>query len=118
LLFVNFISETAGDYVSVTIDATDAPFKDLKVSYDAAIPPGTKVTPFYSLDKGKNWVELKNPKITPQSAEFSRYEFTATNVAPANNLAKSLKFKLELRADNRFVRPRVRRFTGVFKDDI
>lgn len=118
LLFVNFISETAGDYVSVTIDATDAPFKDLKVSYDAAIPPGTKVTPFYSLDKGENWIELKNPKITPQSAEFSRYEFTATNVAPASNLAKSLKFKLELRADNRFVRPRVRRFTGVFKDDI
>lgn len=119
LLFVNFISETAGDYVSVNIDATSAPFNTVTVSYDAATPTGTSVTPYYSTDKGQTWVEFdKLTDVQRQSAEYSRYTFTKQVAGSGQKLQTQIKFKLELRADNRFVRPRVRRFTGVFKDEI
>lgn len=117
LLFVNFVSETTGDYVTRNIDTTAAPYNTLTVSYDAATPTGTKVTPKYSTDGGQTWKAFTvTPTMVTQSAEFSRVTYSQRISTTAVN--KQVKFKLELRADNRFVRPRVRRFTSVFKDEI
>ena len=120
LLFVNFISETEGDYVSVNIDAAETSFNSVTMSYDASTPTGTTVTPKYSLDGGQSWVGFTDkPTVVNQSAEFNRYTYSVKGVKTAEGkVPTQIKFKLELRADNRFVRPRVRRFTGVFKDEI
>jgi hypothetical protein len=117
LLFVNFISETSGDYVSLNIDASTAPFNTVTVAYDANIPTGTSVTPKYSLDGGQTYLPFDvEPTVTKQSAEFSRFTYSKRVSSTAVN--KQLKIKLELRAENRFVRPRARRLTAVFKDEV
>lgn len=117
LMFVNFISQTSGDYVSLNIDSTDAPFNTLTLSYDATLPTGTTITPKYSLDGGTTWKTFTAAAtVTKQSAEFSRYTYNQRVSSTAVN--KQLKLKLEMRADNRFVRPRARRLTAVFKDEV
>jgi hypothetical protein len=117
LLFVSFISETEGDYVSLNIDASESPYNKLTVAFDAHTPSGTTVTPKYSTDGGQTWKSFTaTPTVTRQSAEFSRYTFTEQVSSTAVNT--QLKVKLELRADNRFVRPRARRLTAVFKDEV
>jgi hypothetical protein len=117
LLFVNFVSQTAGDYVTKTINSADAPFNTITVAYDATTPTGTTVTPKYSLDGGQTWKAFTvAPTVSRQSAEYSRYTYTEKVSTAATNT--SLKIKLELRAENRFVRPRVRRLTTVFKDEL
>ncbi|QIA28519.1 tail fiber protein [Phage f2b1] len=116
LMFINFISETAGDYVSLNIDSTDAPFNTLTLSYDSTEPTGTKITPKYSLDGGTTWKTFTaTDVVTKQSAEYSRHTFTEK---VSTGLSTQLKVKLELRADNRFVRPRARRLTAVFKNEV
>lgn len=117
ILFVNFISEVVGDYVSLNVDASEAPFNNIKLSYDAHLPGGTYVKPFYSVDGGATWKPFVSvPKTSRMSAEYTRYMYDERVSSTAIN--RQVKFKLELRADNRFVRPRVRRLTTVFKDEI
>ncbi|QIW88700.1 tail fiber protein [Bacillus phage P59] len=117
LMFVSFISETEGDYVSRNIDASESPFNTVTVSFDAHTPSGTTVTPMYSLDGGQTYEGFTEaPVVTKQSAEFNRYTFNERVSSTAIN--EQLKIKLELRADNRFVRPRARRLTAVFKDEV
>jgi hypothetical protein len=58
LLFVNFISETDGDYVSLNIDTTDAPYNTITMAYDVNLPAGCTVTPYYSTDGGTTWVNM------------------------------------------------------------
>ena len=116
LMFVNFISATEGDYVSKNIDTSEAPYNTIKVAYDAFTPPGTSVTPYYSTDKGQTWKEFTGvPNVRRQSAEYARYEFYERVSSLANN--KDLKFKLTLKSETRFKRPRVRRLTATFKDE-
>lgn len=117
LLFVNFVSATTGDYVTKTIDQTDAPFNKLTLSYDVAAPSGSHVTPYYSLDGGATWKPLvSTPTTSKSSAEFTRYTFVETVSASATNT--SIKLKLTLTGDNRFVRPRVKRLTALTTDAI
>jgi Domain of unknown function (DUF4815) len=117
LLFVNFISETEGDYVSLNIDASESPFNTLTMSFDVAAPSGSSITPKYSLDGGQTWKTFTGtPTVARQSAEYSRY--TYSNRVSSTAINEQLKLKLELRADNRFVRPRARRLTAVFKDEV
>jgi Domain of unknown function (DUF4815) len=117
LLFVNFVSETSGDYVSLNIDASESPYNTLTMAFDVAAPSGTKVTPKFSTDGGQTWKTFSAaPTVSRQSAEFSRYTYSQRVSSTAINT--QLKMKLELRADNRFVRPRARRFTAVFKEEV
>lgn len=117
LLFVNFVSQTAADYVTLNIDSEEAPFNNLRISYDAHLPGGATVTPYYSLDGGTTWQKFNVEPVTSRvSAEYTRYTFEKrVSNDPTNT---QVRFKLELRAENRFARPRVRRFTAVFKDVI
>ena len=117
ILFVNFVSETSGDYVTRNINSSESPYNTLTVSYDLSAPSGTKVTPKYSTDGGLTYKSFtSDPQVSRQSAEYSRVTFNQRVSSGATNT--QLKLKLELRADNRFVRPRVRRLTAVFKDEV
>jgi hypothetical protein len=117
LMFVNFISNTSGDYVTLNINSEEAAFNNVKVAYDAALPQGTAVKPLYSLDGGTTWTDFTvTPDVSSVSAEYSRYVYDERiSTDPTNT---QVKFKLELTAENRFVRPRVRKFTALFKDEI
>ena len=115
LLFVNFISETDGDYASLNIDTTAAPYNHLTMAYDANLPGGCTVTPYYSTDGGTTWVQVTDtPSTQSVDSDFTRYTFTHT--ASSSVTFNQIKFKLHLHAPNRFTRPRVRRFTCLFKD--
>lgn len=114
LLFVNFISQTDGDYVTLNIDTSSAPYNTVTMAYDANLPAGTTVTPYYSTDGGTTWVAYTEaPTTSPVSADYTRYSYT--HQLSTTQTYNEVKFKLSLHADNRFVRPRVRRFTAVFK---
>jgi hypothetical protein len=84
------------------------------MAYDANLPAGTTVTPYYSTDGGTTWVAYTEaPTTSPVSADYTRYSYT--HQLSTTQTYNEVKFKLSLHADNRFVRPRVRRFTAVFK---
>src|SRR5690606_23679684 len=112
-----FVSETTADYVTKTIDQTEAPFNTITMSYDVHTPIGTKVTPYYSLDGGQTWKTFtQQPTKTQRSAEFARLTFVErVTPSPVNT---SIKYKLTLEGDNRFVRPRVRKLTTLTTDAI
>lgn len=117
LLFVNFVSATKGEYVSKTVDQSVSPFNQITLSYDSAAPAGTRVKPYYSLDQGATWKEFtKAPTTTKRSAEFTRFTFVEKVADSAREI--SVKYKLVLEGDNRFVRPRVRQLTGLTTDAI
>lgn len=116
LLFVNFVSETSGDYVTLTIDQSEAPFNTITLSYDVDTPSGTTVTPYYSTDGGQTWKKfVSTPTSTVVTSEFNRLTYVETTNT-GSTTSTSLKIKLHLNADNRFVRPRVRRLTVLTKD--
>ncbi|ALA07778.1 putative adsorption associated tail protein [Bacillus phage BC01] len=117
LLFVNFVSATKGEYVSKTVDQRVSPFNTVTISYDSAAPAGTRVKPYYSLDQGATWKECKStPSTAQRSAEFTRYTFVEKVANQATEI--SIKYKLVLEGDNRFLRPRVRQFTGMTTEAI
>lgn len=116
LLFVNFVSETDGDYVTLTIDQSEAPFNTITLAYDVDTPSGTSVTPRYSTDGGQNWLPFSaTPTSSVVSSEFNRMTYVQTTNT-GTTTSTSLKIKLSLHAENRFVRPRVRRLTVLSKD--
>ncbi|AMW61859.1 tail fiber protein [Bacillus phage Vinny] len=116
LLFVNFVSATEGKYTTRTIDQKDAPFNTIIIEYSEAAPAGTSVTPQYSLNGGTNWVDfnLKNKKTAPDTAEFTRISITET----VGNNQTSVKYRLLLKGDNRFLRPRVKKLTALNRTSI
>ncbi|AXQ67771.1 hypothetical protein KIOSHI_111 [Bacillus phage Kioshi] len=115
LLFVNFVSATKGEYVSKTVDQSTSPFNTVTVSFDAATPAGSRVKAYYSLDKGATWIQCTKVTTAPRTAEFTRYTYVE-KTAVGNQI--SVKYKLVLEGDNRFVRPRVRQLTGLTTDAI
>ncbi|ANY29402.1 putative adsorption associated tail protein [Bacillus phage PK16] len=117
LLFVNFVSATKGDYVTKTVDQSEALFNQITMSYSVAAPAGTRVKPYYSLDQGATWKEFKaTPTATKQSGEFMRYTYVERVSQTAVN--RFVKYKLVLEGDNRFLRPRVKQFTALTTDAI
>lgn len=115
LMFVNFIAATEGDYVSKNVNASESPFDTIKMDYDAFLPPGTSITPYYSVDRGETWVELKDPEISRQSSEYARYSFRKKISSSPTN--ENLKVKLTLKSETRFRRPRARRLVTTFRDE-
>lgn len=117
LLFTNFISETDGDYVCLNIDTSAAPYNTITMAYDANLPSGCTVTPYYSTDGGTTWVDMTQgvtPTTLSVDSDFTRY--TYVKQLSTTTTYNQVKFKLHLHAPNRFYRPRVRRFTCLFKD--
>ncbi|ARQ95015.1 tail protein [Bacillus phage Flapjack] len=117
LLFVNFVSATSGKYTTKTIDQTDAPFDTITMAYSEAKPAGTRVKPQYSLNGGQTWIDFKvTPTSVKESQEFNRITYAEKVSSAATN--KSVKYRLILEGDNRFLRPRVKKLTAVTKQTV
>ena len=117
LLFVNFVSATSGKYTTKTIDQTDAKFDTITMSYSEAKPAGTRVKPQYSLNGGQLWKDFTvTPSVVKESQEFNRITYTEKVTSAATNT--SVKYRLILEGDNRFLRPRVKKLTAVTKQTV
>ena len=114
IVFTSFLTALSGSYVSRTIDASEAPFNQLKLSYEAFIPANTTVKPRYSTDGGTVWVDFKTSATTAvKSNEMTQYTFNE-KISPAGEF-KSIKFRLDLTTQNSFQRPRIRRLMTNFQ---
>lgn len=120
LSLVTFLTELDGSYISRTIDMSLAKFNYLKVEYQAAIPEGSSMEAYYSLDGGSNWIKLDvtNPKTvdreyTDYTCEKLLHDQTKGDMA----LEKSIKFRLHLHSKEGFIRPRVRRLSSTMHEE-
>lgn len=110
IMFVGFLTELKGDWLSRTIDQTEAPFNTIWVSYEAFTPNGSTVTPQYSLDEGETWNDFSNSAtVTKANNEFKRYVLEET-VGEGIETYDTIKYRLNLESKNSFTRPRARRF--------
>lgn len=115
IVFTTFLTALSGSYVSRTIDATDAPFNHLRMSYDAFIPANTQVKPRFSVDGGTTWRDFTTqPTTSQQSNEFTRYVYEEKVTEDTSGL-KSIKFRLDLTTQNSFQRPRVKHLMTNFR---
>lgn len=114
IVFTAFLTALSGSYVSRTIDATEAPFNQIKLSYEAFTPANTTVKPRYSTDGGTVWNDFTVSATTAKkSNEMTQYTFDE-KVSPASEF-KSIKFRLDLTTQNSFQRPRIRRLMTNFQ---
>ena len=110
---VCFTEKATGNYVSRQV-VMEQDFDEISLSYEAAIPSGTKVTPQFSTDD-VNWQDFDNkdaPDTTIISTEFTRYEFKKSSL-PAGTYNYRVKIKLE--SENPLVRPRVRKLMSILR---
>ena len=120
------LTKNSGSYIGVnTTQPTDssdsggASFDHVKMQYDAEIPDGCKVTPYYSIDGGQSWKTLSNDgtsEATPKSVQnvgikYKRYIFEADvpGVTDKYHCATQFKAKLKLDAPNNFTTPTVKK---------
>lgn len=124
--FKGLLTKNSGSYIGVnTTQPTDssgsggASFDHVKMQYDAEIPDGCKVTPYYSIDGGQSWKTLNNDgtsEATPKSVQnvgikYKRYIFEADvpGVTDKYHCATQFKAKLKLDAPNNFTTPTVKK---------
>lgn len=110
---VCFTEKSKGAYVSRRV-VMEQDFDEIALSFEAAIPSGTKVTPKYSLDD-VSWQEFENqgePTVTVISDEFNRYEYKKTSLPVGT---RNYRVKLEMESENPIVRPRVRRLMSILR---
>ncbi len=127
LLFVNFVSRQKATYTTLNTEQPDAPFDTLTLSYSASLPSNTKVTPYVQLDNALNadgsfkWIQIPDKflKVEPDNQEFNRFIYTVNldtdldgKKETDKKTYKSIRYKLELNAPNRLVRPRVKKLTA------
>lgn len=130
LSLVGILTGTEGHYYSVNLDESDstAQFSHVKIQYDAYLPNGTSVTPYYSVDDGNTWYTLStngtSPSIPTSTTQISSYytryvyEGTVPTAVSINNLAKQIKIKLVLKANTNFIVPTVRQLTSLMSNTL
>ncbi|AHZ10693.1 tail protein [Bacillus phage Megatron] len=127
LLFVNFVSKQKATYTSLNTEQPEAPFDTLTLAYSASLPSNTKVTPYVQLDSALNadgsfkWIQIPDTylKVEPDNQEFNRFVYTVNldtqldgKPESEKKTYKAIRYKLELTAPNRLVRPRVKKLTA------
>lgn len=129
LSLAGMLTGTEGKYYSVNMDESDsdAQFNHVKVQFDAYVPTGTSVTPYYSVDGGNNYYTLEDdgtsastPTATTQlSSSWTRYtyECSVPSATDINHYAKQFKVYLDLKASTNFVIPAVRQLTALLSVD-
>lgn len=125
LSLAGILTGTEAHYYSVNNDESDsdAQFSHVKMQFDAYIPTGTSVTPYYSVDGGSTYYTLSTngtdtavpTSQTKLSSYYTRYIYNGTvpTATDINHYAKQVKFKLVLKATTNFVVPIVRQLTAL-----
>lgn len=120
ITFKGLLTRSSGSYISTnTNQPGTAQFDHVKMQFDAEIPNGCKVTPYYSIDGGSSWKTLNDdgtgaavPTSTEQvGIKYTRYIYEADvpGVVDKYHLASQFKAKLKLEAPNNFTSPTVKK---------
>lgn len=110
-----FVSLLKGDYVSLNIDSTNAPFNTIKLSYLQALPPtaSARVIPGYSLDGGGSWNTFTaTPTITQANVTYQKVQYVQT----IGSTAKQIKFHLRLSTNYSYMKPLVKQLVATWSN--
>lgn len=113
LTLATFASLLKGDYVSLNIDSTEAPFNTIKLSYLQALPPtaSARVIPEYSLDGGGSWKAFTAaPTITQANVTYQKVQYTQN----IGSTAKQIKFHLRLSTNYSYMKPLVKQLVATW----
>lgn len=117
ILFAGFLTSLSGSYIARTIDLTDAPYNTIRLQYDQFLPSGTTVTPQWSKDDGKTWINFKTqPTTINNGTDLQTLRYTE-KVTTGTDTYKSFKIRLNLRTQNSFKRPRVKALMCTMKNE-
>ena len=109
LQFGAFVTALRADYVTVSVDATEAPFNQITLDYLENLPGQSAVIPQYSLNGGQTWVNFtSNPTTSTYSTDWTEVKY----VQKLSSDAKNIKFHLKMTTPNPYQRPSVARFTS------
>lgn len=115
LTLATFASLLKGDYVSLNIDSTDAPFNTIKLSYLQALPPtaSARVIPEYSLDGGGSWNAFTaTPTITQANVTYQKVQYEQN----IGSTAKQIKFHLRLSTNYSYMKPLVKQLVATWSN--
>lgn len=127
--FKGLLTRKTGSYVGITVNQEkESEFNHVKIQFDADIPTGTKITPFYSIDGGQTWKTLNNdgtseatPTMTQNvGTKYTRYTYEADvpGVTDKYHLASSFKVRIQLDALNNFVTPSLRKLVCLMSNTL
>lgn len=119
ITFKGLLTRAAGSYVGVTTNQSQSQFDHVKIQFDAEIPDGCKVTPYYSIDGGQSWKTMSNDGTSPATPTLEQnvgikytryiYECDVPGITDKYHLAQSFKARLRLDAPNNFTSPYVKK---------
>lgn len=135
-----FTTALAGDYVGITMDATDAPYNTITCTYVQNLPGKSSVKPQFSIDGGRSWNDFISKPTTKTVAtgwtQIQYVETVTTNTSnitdinggssttttttvknPGKMLAKSFKMRLHLASPNPYQRPSVAQLSVAVTDE-
>ena len=116
LTFTTFLTELSGSYISRAVDMSEAPYNTIRISYEAFTPKATSVVPKYSTDNGKTWKTFTtSPTTKKANNEFTQY--TIDEKINRSGTEKSFQVRLDLKTENSFLRPRIRRLMTTTRDE-
>ena len=106
-----------GKYISRNIDFSDSQFNAIKTTYEADIPDGASVTPYYSIDAGKTWVPYTNANVVKKQIDRNYYRYTLTVLLhdqQKGDMALETQFKgmIDMKSATPVLKPQVRRYTN------
>lgn len=124
LTLAGILNDTTGNYVSIGLaEQGTAAYNHVNLQYDAYIPSGSSVVPYYSTDGGSTWYTFSTdgkseavPESTqPVSALMNRYVYNATvpTATDVNHLATQVKYKLVMSAPSQYVLPRASQLVSI-----
>lgn len=111
---IGMMTGLEGAYVGRNVVFPEASrYTTITQTFDAHIPNGCTVKPYYSTDGGATWIENSaTPVIEPVNDLFSRYTYFMTaSGGPHSNF----KAKLVMTSLNSVARPRASRFINIAK---
>lgn len=125
----SFMDKKKATYISEHITEYDfeEPYQALKIQYQAAMPSGSDIQIYYMDSSTGNWIEVKpsteaGVHLTTKQIdeEFIQYTWNIDKVNcmfedPTSKGAKFFKARIDLNAPLAYNRPRVKKFSTIFK---
>ena len=112
------LTASEGKYITLNQNYVDNPYNAIVTSYDAYVPDGTSVTPYYSLDGGTTWNPYTGAEVTKKQVTRSYYHYTyrlLLHNQQTGDMAMEDNYKglLDIKSATPVLRPQVKNFTNV-----
>lgn len=106
IMFAGFLTKLRASYVARNIDMAEAPFNNVKMTFNQYTPGSSKVTPRFSTDGGTKWQTFTKPPTTKSAGEEYTTVVYEQEVAIGIDTKDQLKVRLDLESPSSFIRPR------------